>query len=152
MKKILFILSFILLGVTSGYSQLDVASQEKTQSETILKVRGRTILLEYHKETIGYYLFMDTDATIDESVLFSLGKTADSAIKTLQDMIGLIDNHVANTTTRQGGHRPISLSNYDFNKNYLYIKQDLNIGSTMISKKELEKCIKAIKEHAKITD
>jgi hypothetical protein len=151
MKKILFILSFILLGVTSGYSQLDITSQRSTAPEKVLNLRGTTILLNYAPETIGYYLFLETDNQFDKGVLLSLGTDAEKAILTLKDMISLIDNHVANTDI-SNGTRPISLSNYEWNKNYLYIQQKYNAGSTMISKKELEKLIKAIQKRENISD
>jgi tryptophan synthase alpha subunit len=152
MKKILFILSFILLGVTSGYSQLNVTHQTEKESEEIGTIRMMSIYLK-HSESLGYFFTMTTDNRFDGVMLFLLGEDAESAIETVNDMISLIDNHIASTEVKQG-NTTTTLSNREkgMGKNYLYLRQQGYAGTNAISKKELEKIIKKIKEHAKITD
>lgn len=152
MKKILFILSFILLGVTSGYSQLNVTSQIEKPSEEIGTIRMMSIYLKY-TEDLGYFFTMTTDNRFDKVMVFLLGEDAESAILTVKDMISLIDNHVASTDVKQGT-TTTTLTNLSkgMGKNYLYLKQPGYAGTNAISKKELEKIIKKIKEHANIPE
>ena len=152
MKKILFILSFILLGVTSCYSQLNVTGQIEKPAEEIGTIRMMSIYLKY-TENLGYFFTMTTDNQFDDVMIFRLGEDAESAILTVKDMISLIDNHVASTDVKQGTTTTTLMNlSKGIGKNYLYLKQSGYAGTNAISKKELEKIIKKIKEHANISE
>lgn len=151
MKKILFILSFILLGVSSGYSQLNVIHENREASELVAKLAKISFLeLRWHS-TVGYYILTKSDNQFDELVSIFLGKDGPSSIESLEYLITIAEDKVKSATISQG-YREISILSGNPMKNHIFIRQRGNAGSSWISKKELQKAIKAIKEREKITD
>ena len=144
-----FRLSVIVIGfVSQSNAQLNVTSQIEKPSEEVGTIRMMSIYLKY-SDGLGYFLTIDTDNRFDGAMIFCLGNNAESAIATVNDMISLIDKHIASTEVKQGSSI-FTLSNYKFAKNYLYFQQKGYAGDNAMSKKELEKIIKKIKEKEKL--
>ena len=146
MKKIIFLLSFVVFGIISqANAQLNVTSKIEKEPEAVCTLRMQYSWLKWSPD-LGYFIAAKTDNQFDDPLLFVLGKTGESAIATLKDIIALIENQVALTTVQQSGKEYTLILEKMIGKYYISIKEEGNAGDTNFTPKELEKGIKKIKE------
>lgn len=149
MQKFLsvFFLFFSISFSADCFAQLDI-EVESNKIETV-----GTIRLSYSRlvaQGTTYYLMISTTNQFDKGTLFCLGKTAESSIKTAQDMISLIDRIEidAPVEVRDAlGEKATLFKKKMIGKPYLIIKMEKCAGNSNITPKELEKVITLIKKH-----
>lgn len=144
MKKILLALACVLFGVTAQ-AQLNVTSTlEKGEITEVCTIRSTYSRLMCHNGS--YYIAGRTDNRFDDPFIFILGEDAESSIQTLKDMLGIIESKTEIVNVQQGAKKyTISLLKM-VGRYYLGLKQEGLAGDFNITIKELEKCIKKIKE------
>lgn len=151
MKKVLLFLVCILAFVPA-FAQLNVKSvQEKVEKIGTLR---STYAFVYNQGT-SYYLSIRSSNQFDDNCLFCLGDTAESAILTAKDLIGLCDSLDVNASVSAQdakGQNALFIKKKMIGKPYLDISMDGQAGTSNITKTELEKAIEIIKEHGNVSD
>ena len=151
MKKILVFLACLFAFVPS-FAQLNVTStQEKVEKIGTLR---STYAFVYNQGT-SYYLSIRSSNQFDNNCLFCLGDTAESAIMTAKDLIGLCDSLEVNASVSAKdakGQSALFIKKKMIGKPYLDISMDGQAGTSNITKPELEKAVEIIKEHGKVSD
>lgn len=144
MKKIFLLIALALIGI-QAQAQLNVSSTvEKGEITEVCTIRSMYSRLMCHNGS--YYIAGRTDNQFDDPFIFTLGQDAESSIQTLKDMLSIIENKTEIVNVEQGSKRyTISLLKM-VGRYYLGIKQEGLAGDFNITIKEMEKCIKKIKE------
>lgn len=133
---------FVLLGMTYDMSaQLNVINQQKTSFEEVTEIRLFYSWLNY-KKGYGYYILSETSNPYDECMVFRLGTTPQAALKTLQDMVSLLDKNIALTKIKQFGVTYVLAVDND----WLYIIESGNSEYSWFTRDELELCIGKLRE------
>ena len=86
MKRILITLAAIIMALPA-LAQLNVTA--KTDSKQIGTVR--TGIIRVFRSSSGYSMALTTDNRYDDAQVFFLGEDKESALATLDDMVGIID-------------------------------------------------------------
>lgn len=144
MKKIILLIALALIGI-QAQAQLNVTSTvEKGEITEVCTIRSMYSRLMVHNKS--YYIAGRTDNRFDDPFIFTLGQDAESSIQTLKDMLSIIENKTELVNVQQGNKKyTISLLKM-VGRYYLGIKEEGLAGDFNITIKELEKCIKKIKE------
>lgn len=144
MKKIFLLIALALIGI-QAQAQLNVTSTvEKGEITEVCTIRSMYSRLMCHNKS--YYIAGRTDNRFDDPFIFTLGQDAESSIQTLKDMLSIIENKTEIVNVEQGSKKyTISLLKM-VGRYYLGIKEEGLAGDFNITIKELEKCIKKIKE------
>lgn len=138
-----------LLSIPS-FAQLNV-QKENSKIEKIGTLRSSYAWL--YCQDSDYYLYIRTSNQFDDPTLFCLGETAESAIKTAQDMIEAIDGieYKASLEVMDAkGIGAVLIKKKMVGQPYWDILQDTRAGSSNITPKELQTAIRIIKTHAGI--
>lgn len=144
MKKMLLFLAFALFGVTAQ-AQLNVSSTvEKGEITEVCTIRSMYSRLMCHNKS--YYIAGRTDNRFDDPFIFTLGPDAESSIQTLKDMLSIIENRTEIVNVQQGSRKYTIFLLKMVGRYYLSIKEEGLAGDFNITIKEMEKCIKKIKE------
>lgn len=134
------------------YAQLNVTSvQDKVEKIGTL----RSTYAYLYSQGTSYYLSIRSSNQFDDNCLFCLGDTAESAILTAQDLIGLCDvleENASVSATDANGEEALFIKKKMIGKPYLVISMTGQAGTSNITKAELEKAVRIIKEHGKISD
>lgn len=151
MKKYLLLMACIFAFIPA-FAQLNVKSQQE-KVEKIGTLRS-TYAFVYNQGT-AYYLSIRSSNQFDNNCLFCLGETAESAILTARDLVGLCDSLEVNASVSAQdakGQNALFIKKKMIGKPYLDISMDGQAGTSNITKPELEKAIDIIKEHSGITE
>ena len=132
MKKILLALALLLVGA-SAHAQLNVTGGIKDEPVTVCTIRMYYSYLRW-SDNLGYYITGETDNRFDSPLVFPLGKDAEGAIQTLNDIKELIENKVALTEVKQNGKNFTLILEKMIGKYYISIKEEGNAGDEIVEK------------------
>lgn len=151
MKKFLLLIVCIFT-FAPAFAQLNVTStQEKFEKIGTLR---STYAYVYNQGTY-YFLIIRSSNEFDNNCIFCLGDSAESAILTAKDLISLCDSLEVNASFSAKDaldKGALFVKKKMLGKPYFDFSMDGQAGNSNISKGELEKAIKIIKKHGKVSD
>lgn len=148
MKKLLLV---FLCGLFAceAWGQLRVTSEKMDKIEYISSARAKSVQL--NKMGDDWYIAMRSTNRFDKLGVFTLGSTAEEAVETISDLIGLCDKLDAgeSVTVNDGDQQVVVRVEKMLGKKYLQFKMRGIAGMLAgITPKELEKFKEAIAKYS----
>ena len=144
MKKILLTI-MIALTALPLFGQLKTKSSNKIDNLGSVRMGVITVL----QSNIGISMGMTTDNRFDNPGIFVLGEDKDSAIQTLNDLIGILEGEETVTVECAPSHECDLMPKKQLGVKTLYFYFDSCAGKQNVTRQELEKVIDIIEKKAK---
>lgn len=142
MKRILFVIMMSVLAFTS-HAQINILG-ESGKIETLSSVRAGVVNLRKHDAHI--YLSMKTNNRFDDLLNVYLGTTKEEALKSLDDLVTIIDDRVKGENVYINNKGKACRITKEGN-NYIVFSMSGYAGEVGVMKSELLKFKKALLEY-----